>query len=194
MKKTLCVLLMAAMLPLGGIPAADYTSDPAALPPYVTPFPGSETPNPQLASAIREYFSLSPSEAAQNTYSYFHLNVDNDRYPEILVLVEGPSVSGTGGSTLLIMDPVNHYKVLQKLTLVRPPIIATRGQHGYDLIVYRSGGGAIPGWVRLRNHGGTFDTVNDGVPVPSLRYTGGIAYLDDDYIGKGFTSRIPLAE
>ena len=156
------------------------------------------TVNPRVASAISTYYQMTPEQLAKTRYFYNYVDLDGDGHNEILALAVGPATSGTGGSSMLWLDPENNMKVLQAFTLVHAPILIedsmTNGHK--NLVLRRYGGGAKDEIVRLEYIGGRYQTVNEGQPVAtaaSLKDLKGVAILCDDMSfdkGNGISMRL----
>lgn len=97
----------------------------------------------------------------------------------LLVYVIG--VSGTGGSTLLVMKASDRgYQVISKIMTVQQPVVVTPKQtFGHpDLVVLTAGGGQPSTYRRLRFDGKTYPTSPTAEPaVPSGSVIQGAAFI-----------------
>jgi hypothetical protein len=140
---------------------------------------------PDLERLIIDTFEIPEDYFESTKYYYNYVDLNFDGKDEIFVVVMGPYTSGTGGSSALIVYPVeDQLHVKQKFTLMQTPIIIseemTDGAH--EIIVYRSGGGIEEGYVRLTCSDGEYTSVNDGVPVDSLDGIYGTAIISNDLL------------
>lgn len=142
--------------------------------------------NPELEQAIIDYYEI-PEESWEATkYYYNYVDLNGDGTEEILAVVMGPYVSGTGGSSMLWVLPYADMAVNQAFTLINTPIIvtkeATNGQEygTRGLIVQRSGGGAETEFVLLTCNDGVYKEVNDGEVLESLEDVEGTAIICND--------------
>lgn len=145
--------------------------------------------NPELEQAIIDYYEI-PEESWEATkYYYNYVDLNGDGTEEILAVVMGPYVSGTGGSSMLWVLPYADMAVNQAFTLINTPIIvtkeATNGQEygTRGLIVQRSGGGAETEFVLLTCNDGVYKEVNDGEVLESLEDVEGTAIICNDLDG-----------
>lgn len=89
-------------------------------------------------------------------YYYNRIDLNGDGNPETFVYLVGPAVSGSGGSSALILESDgDEYKVFSNFTLVRTPVIVSENKsNGWnDLIMYVSGGGAKPLYHEMKFDG-----------------------------------------
>ncbi|WP_251421805.1 hypothetical protein [Veillonella agrestimuris] len=143
-------------------------------------------PNIAIENAIQQALQI-PTEALINSrYMYNYVDLNGDGTQEVLAIVMGPYTSGTGGHTLLWIVPTKDtWQVSQVWSLVRTPIIITtkainnRPYGARGILTYRSGGGATPSWVLLKNSHGEYDSVNNGTELMSLTGIEGTAIMAD---------------
>ena len=106
-------------------------------------------------------------------YSYTKIDLNNDSVPEYFVYAYGPMISGSGGSSALILN--SNYEEISRFTLVQTPIIINnhRTKNWRDIIMTVSGGGAIPATAIMKFDGKTYPS------NPSLQPTlGAHDYID----------------
>lgn len=105
-------------------------------------------------------------------YFAAQVDLDDDRRPEWIVHLAGPSVCGTGGcDTLVLKESKRGLALVSRISVTRPPIvIAETGTAGWrDLIVHVRGGGILPGHdARLRYDGRTYPTNPTVAPAEPL--------------------------
>lgn len=86
-------------------------------------------------------------------------DLDGDGTDEGLAYMVGPGACGSGGCTLLVIQPgAQDFRVISRHTVTQLPILASRARtNGWrDLIVHVGGGGAAPRAVALRFDGTTY--------------------------------------
>jgi len=88
---------------------------------------------------------------------------------EVVVYVQGQSWCGSGGCTLLILEPDDFsYEVIGRASIVRLPIRVlsntTKGHH--DIGVWVQGGGIQPGYEAVLQFNGKAYPSNPTVPLP----------------------------
>lgn len=98
-----------------------------------------------LQTTLRDYLS-SPlfGDDDSITYSAGFFDLNRDGKVEVLVYLTGRSLCGSGGCVVLVIDCTGtSYKVMQKITVVHPPIrVLSSRSHGWnDLRVTVRGGG-----------------------------------------------------
>lgn len=114
-------------------------------------YKSSETERDEkLEKAIADYLDYDKNEDGEITYFYNYTDLNGDEKEEIFVYLLGDSVSGSGGSTALIVEKEN-YKVISKFTLVQNPIIISEEKtNGWNNIIMPvSGGGVEPFYAKL---------------------------------------------
>ncbi|MGF1498896.1 MAG: hypothetical protein ACFB8W_19020 [Elainellaceae cyanobacterium] len=116
------------------------------------------TPDPALEQAILDYLSPELACGLETQVRYLHNEVDlnGDGLQEAIAYLIGPQTCGTGGCTTLVYEPTEAgYELVSYLTLVNYPIVVsdetTQGWH--DLVLMVEGGGATPGYRRLKYDG-----------------------------------------
>ena len=89
-------------------------------------------------------------------YSYTKIDLNNDSIPEYFVYAYGPMISGSGGSSALILT--NDYQEISRFTLVQTPIIINnhRTKNWRDIIMNVSGGGITPTNVVIKFDGKSY--------------------------------------
>ena len=109
-----------------------------------------------MDKALRQYLSEQNIDAAGTRYRWLTYDLNHDGKNELLVQLDW---CGSGGCTLLIFE--NGQKTWQfnsKVTLVNTPINlgSERHQQWQDLVLFVSGGGAIPNQHTLRFNGSEY--------------------------------------
>jgi hypothetical protein len=140
---------------------------------------------PELKQLIIDTYEVPQDYLSRTKYYYNYVDLNNDGAEEIFVVVMGPYTSGSGGSSAMIVYPVNdQLHVNQTMTLVQTPIIIsdtiTNGAN--EIIVYRSGGGAESTYVKLTCSDGYYTNVSDGDPIENLDGITGTAIIANDII------------
>lgn len=141
----------------------------------------SETvPNELVRAAIIDEYMIPEEEWEATRYYYNYVDLDDDGNNEIFVLAAGPSVSGSGGFSALLMEEGG--EVLQTFTLVNPPVLVTDEIiNGYrELALVRSGGGAETEVVLLSYGNGAYETVSETETVIDPNILSGTAILCND--------------
>ena len=113
-----------------------------------------------LRDFLRGY--LGPPErwsipAAPTRYAVAWVDLKHDGGREALVYVSGADWCGTGGCTLLVLEPTaNTFKVIGDVSVVRLPIgVLQSTSHGWrDIAVGVGGGGIINGYTAVLSFGG----------------------------------------
>ncbi|MEB3358719.1 MAG: hypothetical protein VKK04_18480 [Synechococcales bacterium] len=140
------------------------------------------TPDPALEQAILDYLSPElPCGTDENPVRYLHNEADlnGDGLKEAIAYLTGPQTCGTGGCTTLIYEPTEAgYELVTRLTLVNYPIVVSdeTTQGWSDLVLTVEGGGATPGYRRLKYNGTTYPS-NPSTQPP---------VADEDVSGKAF--------
>lgn len=98
-----------------------------------------------------------------------------------LVYLIGTKVCGSGGCTMLVLkrSDFTGYSVLTRMTVVQQPVIVSNQRtNGYpDLIIYTSGGGAVPAYHRLQFDGSSYPTNPTAAPVlPAGTVVNGVSF------------------
>lgn len=106
-----------------------------------------------LEKAIVEYLDYR-EDYGDLVYYYNNVDLNGDDKKEIFVYLIGEYVSGTGGSTALIIESEN-YNVISDFTLVNNPIIISDEKTNMwnDIVMRVSGGGAEPSYVQIKFDG-----------------------------------------
>lgn len=108
----------------------------------------------KLEKAIVDYLKYNKDEDGKLVYYYNNIDLNGDGKDEIFVYLIGQFVSGTGGSTALIVDKEN-YDIISEFTLVQNPIIISKEKtNGWnDIIMQVFGGGAEHSYVKMQFNG-----------------------------------------
>jgi hypothetical protein len=105
------------------------------------------------------------------------VKVDNDTKSEAVVYISGQSWCGSGGCTLLVLEPHgSSYKAIGRTTIVKLPIrVLSRTTNGRpDLGVWVQGGGIQPGYEAILSFDGKAYPSNPSIP-PAQRLSKKIA-------------------
>lgn len=140
---------------------------------------------PELEQLIIEHYDLPDDMLAKTKYYYNFVDLNADGKEEIFVVIMGPYTSGSGGSSALIVYPVeDNLYINQAFTLIQTPIIISdRMTNGAkEIIAYKSGGGTESGYVRLTCSDAYYTSINDGEPIESLEGITGTAIIANDLI------------
>ncbi len=141
----------------------------------------SETePNEAVRTAIIDEYVIPEEEWEETRYYYNYVDLDDDGENEIFALAVGPSLSGSGGSSALLMKESG--EVIQTFTLINPPVLVTDEiMNGYrELALVRSGGGAETEVVLLSYGNGAYETVSETETVIDPDLLSGTAILCND--------------
>ncbi|MEP0911820.1 hypothetical protein NDI45_12945 [Leptolyngbya sp. GB1-A1] len=116
-------------------------------------------------------------------YTYNRVDLNDDGAPEALVYLMGSYTCGSGGCTMLILEPAGQsYEMVSRMTLVNPPVvIAQDTTAGWkDLMIFVEGGGATPHYARLQFDGSSYPS-NPSIapPVTSEAPLNGTAILTE---------------
>lgn len=141
----------------------------------------SETePNEAVRTAIIDEYMIPEDEWETTRYYYNYVDLDDDGVNEIFALAVGPYVSGSGGSSALLLKESG--EVIQTFSLVNPPVLVTDEiMNGYrELALVRSGGGAETEVVLLSYGNGAYETVSETETVIDPALLSGTAILCND--------------
>lgn len=104
-----------------------------------------------LAAALR-----SSGDDPRTRFAVAAVDLHGDSADEIVAYVHGPSVCGSGGCNLLVLEPgARGYRIVARTSVTRAPIrlLPTSSNGWRDLSVRVSGGGMPSRQVRLRYGG-----------------------------------------
>lgn len=136
-------------------------------------FPGQTTassrPNEPLKAYLRSYLSheekLPPDTTTRiTTYS---VKAGDGKTEEDIVYVSGQGWCGSGGCTMLILEPTgSSFKVLGRVTIVQLPIRLLHSKsHGHpDIGVVVQGGGILSGYEAVLSFNGKSYPRNPSMP------------------------------
>jgi putative lipoprotein len=108
--------------------------------------------NPQVDKTLREYFRLHKTDPTGTRYRWLTYDLNGDGNEELLAQLDW---CGSGGCTLLIFENYQQkWRFNSRITLVRTPInLGTQAHDGWqDLILFVSGGGAVPNQHVLKHN------------------------------------------
>ena len=133
----------------------------------------SNHPNDQLKAFLRDYVGsggVLPDTTTRITV--VNVKTNDGKHEEDVVYVSGQGWCGTGGCTLLILEPVgSSFKVLSDMLTVRLPIrLLASMKNGYpDIGVRVQGGGIEPGYEAVLSFDG--DSYSDDLMPPARKDT-----------------------
>lgn len=110
----------------------------------------SNVPSERLKAYLRSYLTLGgkvPSDTTTRATA-FSVKTDNGKIEENIVYVSGQGWCGSGGCTMLVLEPTESwFKVLGRVTIVQLPIrLLYSTSHGHpDIGVIVQGGGILSG-------------------------------------------------
>lgn len=143
-------------------------------------------PNKDLEALIAQEYDIPKEELGQTKYFYNYVNLNNDEYKEIFVVIMGPYTSGTGGdSGLWVVENQGQLYVNQRFTLANVPfIISDKVTNGYhDLIVPYNGGGAMEGGYKvLTCNEGSYENAGQAKSIDNLKGITGKAIIANDML------------
>lgn len=125
----------------------------------------------EIAEVVYKAYNLTPEEISKTKFYGYSIDLNGDGKEEQIVVLSGPTVSGTGGDSMLILEEgakPDSYKVMQRFTLMRLPIVIGKlkpNQEYADIYVHVSGGGAKPADVCLKYVNGRYQTVNEAEEI-----------------------------
>jgi Putative peptidoglycan binding domain/Bacterial SH3 domain len=131
--------------------------------------------NPKIEAAIRSVITLGFRDRVRYMFQVIDFADTTD-----LALIYLLGVGGTGGSTMLVMQPsTTGYRVIARLPVVQQPVIVSAQKtNGLpDLIVLTAGGGIPAAYRRLQFDGSTYPLPSGAPTVPAgTVISGGIAF------------------
>ena len=128
----------------------------------------SNVPSETLKQFLRSYLNrgqLTPDKTTRITV--VSVKTKEKATQEQIVYVSGQGWCGSGGCTLLILEPGDSsFKVLGRVTIVQPPVrLLPSMAHGYpDIGVRVQGGGIQPGYEAVLSFDGTTYPNNPSLP------------------------------
>lgn len=158
----------------------EENADTAWLPEGAVQMASETEPNEAVRTAIIDEYMIPEEEWEATRYYYNYVDLDDDGEKEIFALAVGPSLSGSGGSSALLLE--ENGEVIQTFTLVNPPVLVTdEVMNGYrELALVRSGGGAETEVVLLSYGNGAYETVSETETVIDPDLLSGTAILCND--------------
>ena len=121
--------------------------------------------DPRVDKALRQYLSEQNINAAGTRYRWLTYDLNQDGKNELLVQLDW---CGSGGCTLLIFENGQKtWKFNSKVTLVNTPINlgSERHKQWQDLVLFVSGGGAVPSQRTLKFNGSEYPLNPSSAPV-----------------------------
>lgn len=120
---------------------------------------------PMVDEALRTYFASSNQDPSGTRYRWLTYDLNNDGQKELLVQLDW---CGSGGCTLLIFNNINTmWQFNSRITLVQTPLNLGTQSHGdwRDLVMFVSGGGAIPNQHTLKFDGNKYPLNPSNAPI-----------------------------
>lgn len=132
-------------------------------------------PSEPLKAYLRSHLSLGGKVTPDTTTRITVASVRNDdgKTEEDIVYVSGRDWCGSGGCTMLILEPSgSSFKVLGRVTIVQLPIRLLHSmRHGYpDIGVFVQGGGILSGYEAVLSFDGKRYSSNPSMP-PAQKVT-----------------------
>ena len=115
--------------------------------------PSSAQFDAEVDKALRDYFAMHNTDPNGTKYRWLTYDLNGDGQPELLAQLDW---CGSGGCTLLIFEQHQQaWRFNSKITLVQTPFNLGTQAHGewQDLVMFVSGGGAVPNQHVLRHNG-----------------------------------------
>jgi len=140
---------------------------------------------PELEALIIKEYDIPEEFWSRTRYYYNYVDLNSDGKNEIFVVVMGPYTSGSGGSSALIVHPIDdELNVNQQFSLVRTPVIIsdTSTNGSKEIIALRSGGGVESSYVKLTCSDGYYTNVSDGKEINNLDNITGTAIIANDIV------------
>lgn len=127
--------------------------------------PSSAQFNPKVDKALREYFAINKTDPTGTRYRWLTYDLNGDGNEELITQLDW---CGSGGCTLLVFE--NHqqsWRFNSRITLVNTPInLGNNHNDGWqDMILFVSGGGAIPNQHILKYNGVSYPLNPSTAPV-----------------------------
>jgi hypothetical protein len=157
-------ILCAVLLVVAGATAVSQVQESTA----------SNRPTEPLKAYLRSYLSLGGKVPPDKTtrIATVRVKADNGK-PEDIVYVSGQGWCGSGGCTLLLLEPAEStFKVLGKVTIVQLPVrLLPSTKDGYpDIGVTVQGGGTLTGYEAVLSFNGESYPGNPSLP-PAQKVT-----------------------
>ncbi|MDA0120549.1 COG3650 family protein [Vibrio sp. T11.5] len=115
--------------------------------------PSSAEFNPRVDQALRDYFKEEKQDLTGTRYRWLTYDLNGDGSKELLAQLDW---CGSGGCTLLIFNNVDQkWQFNSRITLVQTPLNLGKQSHQNwrDLVMFVSGGGAVPNQHTLQFNG-----------------------------------------
>lgn len=140
--------------------------------------------NEELCQIIKDYYKISAEDMKRTRYMYNYVDLNDDGVDEIFVVVNGPSTSGSGGSSALLLEQnKNSWQIKKNFTLVRTPVTISDVKHnGYhDIVFSYYGGGSESGYSVVFYDGDNYVSVSEGIFLKERYLISGYDILCDKY-------------
>lgn len=121
----------------------------------------------RLAQFLREYVLKQTRDGKGTRYSAGFADLRDDGIREPIVYLSGDGWCGTGGCTVLILDPDDHsFRLVTKVTVSRPPIrvLPTKSNGWHDIGIRIKGGGVQTSYESELSFDGKTYPRNPSVP------------------------------
>lgn len=125
----------------------------------------SRAPNKKLKHFLESYLNPDPDKTTR--IEAVTLKIKGRAAEEIIVYVSGWLWCGSGGCTLVILEPSgSSFRVLGKVTIVKLPVrVLNSTSHGLpDIGVYVQGGGILNGYEAVLSFDGAAYPSNPSLP------------------------------
>jgi hypothetical protein len=150
----------------------------------------SETaPDAGIEQAIVDSMGGDRAALASTRYYYDRIDLSGDGKPEALVFLNGSYSCGSGGCTMLVLEPSGQsYQMVSRMTLVHAPVIVSSEKSAgwNDLVIQVAGGGAEAHYARMQFDGSAYpgnpSTAPDVAPNTTIN---GTAVIGDDMTAGG---------
>lgn len=128
----------------------------------VAKMPASE-PSLAVKTAADDYFKMTAEDSEKTRYYSYDVDLNGDGIDEVMLVMAGMYTSGSGGDSMLILEPCaadnkTEYRVRQDFTLIRLPLAiadvvemqpdakkkSVKPHNSYKDIYLRAGGGGAP--------------------------------------------------
>jgi len=127
----------------------------------------SATQNNSLKKFLQSYIGVPTDENKTTRYSAAFVDLRDDGTQKIIVYLTSNGWCGTGGCTTLILAPEGtSYRIVTKITVVRPPIrvLATKSNGWHDISVAARINGIEPAYEAILSFDGKTYPSNPSVP------------------------------
>lgn len=142
------------------------------------------TPNPQLEGALRREY---PNAGAAK-YQYNRVDLNGDGEAEVLVLLSGRTLCGSGGCQIMVLQRSgqDYHMIANLFGLALPIVVSDQTTNGWhDLVSHGSSLFNREDYYRLRFNGNTYSSEQ----LPSNAIITGRGFLSGGYSNEGIPLR-----